>query len=423
LFIEWSAYETTTNAAGRSTVNLPKFQLRMTTFSTIAASLMLWMLAVSAADGAAAADIADAARTQVGKTVRYDPSYVGLDYPNGDVPIEMGVCTDVVVRALRASLGMDLQKLVHEDMRRNFPRYPQIWGLKEPDKNIDHRRVPNLQTFFKRNGWELPISKDIRDYQPGDLVTCIVPPNLPHIMIVSGRSSAAGRPFVIHNIGAGTQEEDRLFEFKLTGHYRVKTIEPTASATGVRPMHPETHNALLAVSANLPAACHRPYWPCRSGIRTEPTSPPDSAAGSLIATQGRLGDPSGPGGRSRRSGNNCNGQETFEVRVASATRRILAGQSGESAASKAAGDSRSPGGSAIQDAPCWSARSWSAALLCRFSALPRSWGDPGGLRSQIHPIAAFAPPTFGPSRKPNSGGGLLPRRRRSFPIPLCALDP
>ncbi|MBM3839404.1 MAG: DUF1287 domain-containing protein [Verrucomicrobia bacterium] len=115
------------------------------------------------------------------------------------------------------------------DMKQNFSRYPQNWGLKGPDKNIDHRRVPNLQTYFKRRGWEIPISTESRGYRPGDLVTCTVPPNLPHIMIVSDRTNAAGRPFVIQNIGAGTQEEDRLFEFKITGHFRIKKGEAAAS--------------------------------------------------------------------------------------------------------------------------------------------------------------------------------------------------
>jgi uncharacterized protein YijF (DUF1287 family) len=167
------------------------------------------------------ASIATAAREQLGKTVTYDPSYQVLSYPNGDVPIEKGVCADVVVRALRVSKGLDLQKLVHEDMQRNFSQYPQKWGLKGPDKNIDHRRVLNLQVYFKRSGWEQPISKDAHDYHAGDIVTCLVPPNLPHVMIVSERTNAAGRPLIIHNIGEGAKEEDRLFEFKLTGHYRL----------------------------------------------------------------------------------------------------------------------------------------------------------------------------------------------------------
>jgi uncharacterized protein YijF (DUF1287 family) len=165
-----------------------------------------------------------AARKQIGVTVRYDPAYSRLDYPGGDVPVERGVCTDVVIRAMRDGLAKDLQKLVHEDMRGNFGVYPKNWGLTRPDKNIDHRRVPNLKTWFKRQGYQLPPTAvgDPAKFLPGDLVTCTVPPHLPHIMIVSDRKSAAGVPLVIHNIGSGTREEDRLFEFPLTGHYRVK---------------------------------------------------------------------------------------------------------------------------------------------------------------------------------------------------------
>lgn len=169
--------------------------------------------------------IVAAARAQIGRTVRYDPSYQRLAYPNGDVPIEAGVCTDVVIRAMRTGHDLDLQKLVHEDMKRNFSLYPKIWGLRKPDKNIDHRRVPNLQMFFKRRGWELPLTKDPKNYRPGDLVTCMVPPEQPHIMIVSNRTTSKGRPLVIHNIGSGTKEEDQLFNFKLTGHYRMKVEE------------------------------------------------------------------------------------------------------------------------------------------------------------------------------------------------------
>lgn len=166
--------------------------------------------------------IVAAARWQVGKTLRYDGSYQKLSYPNGDVPMETGVCTDVIVRALRKARGLDLQKLVHEDMKKSFASYPKKWGLSRPDRNIDHRRVPNLQTFFKRRGWRLPLKADFANFKPGDLVTCIVPPHLPHIMIISDKRSPDGRPFVIHNIGAGAQEEDVLAEFKLTGHYRIK---------------------------------------------------------------------------------------------------------------------------------------------------------------------------------------------------------
>lgn len=165
--------------------------------------------------------IVAAARGQVGKTTIYDPAYVRLAYPGGDVPIEKGVCTDVVVRALRDALNMDLQKLVHEDMKAAFSKYPKIWGLRRPDRNIDHRRVPNLRRYFQRKGYSIAVTKDKRDYMPGDVVSCTVPRNLAHIMIVSDRRSRDGTPLVIHNIGRGTQEEARLFEFHLTGHYRI----------------------------------------------------------------------------------------------------------------------------------------------------------------------------------------------------------
>ena len=166
----------------------------------------------------------EAARQQIGKTIFYDPSYQVIDYPNGDISIDRGVCTDVIIRALRSGYNYDLQKSVHEDMKKHFSKYPQIWGSKKPDKNIDHRRVPNLQTFFKRKGWSLPLSDQSSEYEPGDMVTCRIPPNLPHIMIVSDRRSKGDIPLVIHNIGNGTQEEDRLFDFELTGHYRIKGL-------------------------------------------------------------------------------------------------------------------------------------------------------------------------------------------------------
>jgi uncharacterized protein YijF (DUF1287 family) len=167
------------------------------------------------------AALVEAARAQIGVTLRYDPAYVALAYPGGDVPADRGVCTDVVVRALRTAWKLDLQKEVHEDMRAHFAAYPKLWGLRRTDRNIDHRRVPNLRTFFTRRGWKLAPANDPAGYRPGDLVTCTVPPNLPHVMIVSDRRSADGRrPLVIHNIGRGAREEDRLLEFPLTGHYR-----------------------------------------------------------------------------------------------------------------------------------------------------------------------------------------------------------
>ncbi len=163
-----------------------------------------------------------AARDQVGKTLSYDPTYTPLAYPGGDVVIEKGVCTDVVIRALRSAMQMDLQKLVHEDMRAAFAQYPQQWGLRSPDHNIDHRRVPNLMRYFDRQGWSVPVTQKKEDYACGDLVTCTVAGKLPHIMVVSDRKGPDGAPMVIHNIGHGAQEEPRLFEFPLTGHYRLK---------------------------------------------------------------------------------------------------------------------------------------------------------------------------------------------------------
>jgi uncharacterized protein YijF (DUF1287 family) len=146
---------------------------------------------------------------------------VRLPYPGGDVPQERGVCTDVVIRALRPQ-GLDLQKAVHEDMRAHFRLYPKNWGLRAPDRNIDHRRVPNLQTWFVRQGWSLRPTREASSYRPGDLVTWMLPGNLPHIGIVSDRKSATGTPLIIHNIGRGTREENILFDYPITGHYRPK---------------------------------------------------------------------------------------------------------------------------------------------------------------------------------------------------------
>lgn len=189
--------------------------------SLLLAALMLYTTITL---GEAPPKIVTAARSQIGTTLYYDSSYRTLAYPNGDVPVDRGVCSDVIIRALRAAHGLDLQQQVHEDMEQHFSLYPSLWGSRHPDRNIDHRRVPNLQTFFQRKGWSLPVSSSGRDYLPGDIVTTIVPPNLPHIMIVSDRTSLFGRPLVIHNIGRGTQEEDVLFDYKITGHYRVTKL-------------------------------------------------------------------------------------------------------------------------------------------------------------------------------------------------------
>lgn len=163
----------------------------------------------------------DAARKQIGVTTSYDPAYVVLSYPGGDVPKNRGVCTDVIIRALRDGLGMDLQKSVHEDMQKNFSSYPKNWGLTKPDKNIDHRRVPNLQTYFRRHFTSLKPSQQAGSYRVGDLVTSMLPGNLPHIMIVSNKTTKEGTPLVIHNIGRGAVEEDCLFRYPITGHYRL----------------------------------------------------------------------------------------------------------------------------------------------------------------------------------------------------------
>jgi uncharacterized protein YijF (DUF1287 family) len=160
------------------------------------------------------------AREQVGVTLSYDPAYRRLSYPNGDVPLNTGVCTDVVIRALRQQ-GLDLQQAVHEDMRANFRLYPKNWGLTRPDSNIDHRRVPNLMTWFKRQGWALRISQDVAAYQAGDIVTWDLGRGLTHIGIISDRHASDAAPLVLHNIGHGTQEEDILFNFTITGHYRL----------------------------------------------------------------------------------------------------------------------------------------------------------------------------------------------------------
>ena len=160
-----------------------------------------------------------AAMEQTRQQVTYDGSYRVIPYPNGDVPANIGVCTDVIIRAYRA-VGVDLQRLVHEDMRSAFSSYPAVWGLKRPDRNIDHRRVPNLQTFFARRNATLPRSRNAADYEAGDLVTWMLPGNLPHIGVVSSTRAASGRPMLVHNIGRGPQLEDVLFDYDVTGHYR-----------------------------------------------------------------------------------------------------------------------------------------------------------------------------------------------------------
>jgi len=166
--------------------------------------------------------VIDGAKRQVGVTYMYDSRYVRMSYPGGDVPMDRGVCTDVVVRAYR-NAGVDLQVRVHEDMKRHFAAYPKSWGLRRPDSNIDHRRVPNLQTFFRRKGERLLVTQRGADYKPGDIVTWLLTAGVPHIGIVSDvRVPGTDRYQVVHNVGRGAQNEDVLFAYRLTGHYRYR---------------------------------------------------------------------------------------------------------------------------------------------------------------------------------------------------------
>ncbi len=171
-----------------------------------------------------AARLSKAAREQIGVTRSYDAAYIRLDYPMGDIDRSTGVCTDVVIRAYRDAFEVDFQKLVHKDMKTAFADYPDIWGLTRPDWNIDHRRVPNLERYLERQGANLPVPASLDGWQPGDLYTMRLGGRLPHIGIVSDKRTTAGHPYVIHNIGRGTQEEDilglfddeRRFRFEIT---------------------------------------------------------------------------------------------------------------------------------------------------------------------------------------------------------------
>jgi len=188
-----------------------------------AVSLLVMLCACATAFAFSPERFVQDARAQIGKTLYYDPAYVRISYPMGDIPIVRGVCTDVVIRALRPQ-GIDLQQRVHEDMWKNFHLYPNSprWGLKKPDTNIDHRRVPNLQRYFERRGYTVTD----KTFLPGDIVTWNLRPQVEHIGIVSDRKDLSGqRPLIIHNIGQGTQEEDVLHQYTITGHYRVAQVE------------------------------------------------------------------------------------------------------------------------------------------------------------------------------------------------------
>jgi uncharacterized protein YijF (DUF1287 family) len=161
-----------------------------------------------------------AARRQVGVTRSYDPAYTRIAYPGGDVTRVKGVCTDVVIRAYRDALAIDLQSEIHNDMTAHFARYPRRWTLRRPDSNIDHRRVPNLETYWSRMAARLPIPARAGEWQPGDLFTTLIGGRLPHVGIVSYRVGASGHPLVIHNIGGGAREEDMLLAWQPTGRFR-----------------------------------------------------------------------------------------------------------------------------------------------------------------------------------------------------------
>ncbi|MEN4902427.1 DUF1287 domain-containing protein [Luteimonas sp. TWI1437] len=194
------------------------------------AALALAGLLLSAA--AFAHPLADAARRQVGVTVRYDPAYVRLDYPGGDVPADRGVCTDVVVRALRTQ-GIDLQQRIHQDKRAHPQAYPRQWRHLAADPHIDHRRVPNQTTWFARQGWSRPVVQARGDYRAGDIVAWRLDSGLLHIGIVSDRKAGDGTPLVLHNIARGTREENVLLRWRIIGHYR-PMLAPASAAQARR---------------------------------------------------------------------------------------------------------------------------------------------------------------------------------------------
>lgn len=166
--------------------------------------------------------LSNAAISIIDPSINYDPAYFSIEYPNGDIPKNKGVCTDVIIRSYR-KLGIDLQKEVHEDMIKNFSEYPnfQKWGMTKTDTNIDHRRVPNLEIFFERKGEKLLVTQDPKDYKTGEIVTWLINDKLPHIGIVTNKKSNDGqRNLIVHNVGNGQVLQDCLFEYKIVGHYK-----------------------------------------------------------------------------------------------------------------------------------------------------------------------------------------------------------
>lgn len=193
-------------------------------FRACVIAFVLGLLPALATAGDEAVRLAAAAEAQQGVTRIYDPAYVRLAYPGGDVPADRGVCTDVVIRALRV-LGVDLQVRVHEDMAAHFAAYPKLWGLERPDANIDHRRVPNLETWLRRQGKAVAAEEEA--FLPGDIVSWRLPGDLPHIGIVSRQRSGDGRrSLIVHNIGAGVQVEDVLNAWPMTAHFRYFPASP-----------------------------------------------------------------------------------------------------------------------------------------------------------------------------------------------------
>ena len=183
--------------------------------------LLLSLIAPPALAASVPSGLTTAAREQVGVTVTYAPAYAALEFPGGDVPRDRGVCTDVVIRALRDGWGIDLQLAVNRDMTADFAAYPTTWGLTAPDRNIDHRRVGNLATLFTRIGAALPVTDEPTPFLPGDIVTWTLPGGPAHIGLISDRHAGDGTPLVLHNIGGGAQEEDILFAYPMSGHFRL----------------------------------------------------------------------------------------------------------------------------------------------------------------------------------------------------------
>ena len=190
------------------------------TKQTVSCFILTFFVSVSSAQTDFFMKLSESAILLTHQKVVYDPKYYSIEYPNGDVPSDRGVCTDVVIRAYR-KLGVDLQQEVHEDMKGNFDVYPKNWGLRTTDKNIDHRRVPNLMKFFERKKAKLSITGRPDDYKPGDVVCWNLTGGITHIGIVVNRKSEDGkRNMIVHNIGGGQVLADCLFEYKIIGHYR-----------------------------------------------------------------------------------------------------------------------------------------------------------------------------------------------------------